>query len=684
MIQWEVIGETIYVTDTDNTEIAVNGSDLAVEGLPQSLSKPVDSSVSVTASELQFPNAAVYAFGQEKKWRYELNHTGDQISLPFGNYLVDIDAEIKSYLRFTGRATIRKHPGCSRIQIRFPTATGLTLGFRSRNELPTQTVSIPQTPAGVATAVSHLSVAHHTTGPDRTYPTLRSHPPLLEFGDEVSIPPTVQKEKSDTGIELVVPPTYESVFVTAPLAYYLQANVRTEPGVKPQLSLPGVNRVHSLSLLPTLEQDVQRLLRKTFFLDSLVRNAGPYRTTLSELSLLEALELDASGLYDATPQQRLETYLDVPDAAIGHRLPDWGLGTSLKPVAENARTLPFLLDQLSLIYLPQTSELDGKELVERSLDDFYRSPASGEVAAVKMVKPQSQIGKLHGWLADGVPIDVFKSTPEAYYNRLEFLTNCDETTSICVVLNDDSMAGEHTDVAEIYQQRGEELSIDVEIKQDLKTASLAHVFESSWNFIHFIGHCETDGLRCPDGNLSMTCIDRSHVETFFLNACGSFYEGMELIEKGSVAGAVTLSKVLNEHAVKVGSTFAKLLSYGFSIERAMQLARRRIMMGKDYAVVGDGTHRLTQGKHPVPTTAELETLKNGQYVLTLESFSTREAGSYYMPPVPENDLSYLCGTDSTFILSDEQIQSFLDSSQLPVIYDGDLYWSQELVDQFCR
>ncbi len=111
------------------------------------------------------------------------------------------------------------------------------------------------------------------------------------------------------------------------------------------------------------------------------------------------------------------------------------------------------------------------------------------------------------------------------------------------------------------------------------------------------------------------------------------FEGQTLIEKGSVAGAVTFTKVLNDHAVKVGSTFAKLLVHGFSIERAMCLARRRIMMGKDYAVVGDGTHSLIQGEHRLPTTVTIEELEDtdDQFLVTFDCYSTEATGAYYFP-----------------------------------------------------
>jgi len=202
--------------------------------------------------------------------------------------------------------------------------------------------------------------------------------------------------------------------------------------------------------------------------------------------------------------------------------------------------------------------------------------------------------------------------------------------------------------------------------------------ESHTDFVHYIGHCETHGLRCPDGYLSASSLSECNAETFFLNACGSFHQGRELVERGSVAGAVTFSGVLNDHAVKVGSTFARLLVHGFSMERAVRLARRRIMMGKDYAVVGDGTHVLTQSSNRLPATVTLQETDAGGFLLTYDQFSAGNLGAFYRPYIEGNEYSYLCGNESEFALDREATRSFLRRAEMPVIYDGDLYWSGEL------
>ncbi len=688
MIEWAVEDTHLRVVDADNAEVYIRADPLEVSTDCAAIDRPVDETLAVTTTALRVPHAVVYAFSLAGPAWYQLAPDETTLSLPSSEYIVDIDTEVKLYLRFSGSATIQRTSDFSTLVISFDELTRVLVGVRSRHEFPAGTITVPETPDGIAAGITHLSSSHETDSPDRTYPTLRGHPPLLERGSRLSVPDAITPEVS--GIELVVPPSYEALFTVAPLAYYLQATVRVEAGVEPHLWLPDVACEHTLSSMPALERAAARVLRQCFFLDCLVRNAGPYRTTLAELSLVDALELDIEHLYEQPIQERVATYLDVPYAGIEHRLPQWHLATYVEPTPAAVDALPFLLDRLSLIYTPEMSTLEGKELVERSLADFYRGgeavrthprQGAGEVASVDIVKPHLKEGRVHGWLADGVPIDVFKLTTTAYRNRLEYLKRPTDSMSIGVVLNDPAMIGEQDRVAAIYRQRARALSMDVTVEENLTVAALASTLESDFDFLHYIGHCETDGLRCPDGYLTTSSLETCGVETFFLNACGSFYEGMELIERGSVAGAVTFTQVLNEHAIKVGSTFAKLLMHGFSIERAMRLARRRIMMGKDYAVVGDGTHSLTEGDLQLPTTVRVEPLEDGRYLLHLECYSTRVNGLYYIPHTAQNEYAYLSGTPSYFTLEQPQLVAFLREAEAAVIYDGDIYWSTEVLDE---
>ena len=137
----------------------------------------------------------------------------------------------------------------------------------------------------------------------------------------------------------------------------------------------------------------------------------------------------------------------------------------------------------------------------------------------------------------------------------------------------------------------------------------------------------------------------------------------------------------DEHAAKVGTMFARLVAHGYAIERALALSRRREMMGKDYAVVGDGTHRLTQTENRLPTSAVLQEMGDDQFLLTYDQYSTEHAGGHYHPYIEGNDYAYLCGNESEFALTRDEAVEYLARAEMPVVYDGDFYWSQELVGE---
>ena len=218
MIEWERDGNTLRVTDVANAELAVHGDELVVDERGGELPRPVDETLVATAGRLRVPHAVVYAFSLETDERYELDPHGGSLTLPDDEYILDVDTEIKTYVRFSGRATITQTDGFESVVISFPERTRATIGFRSRHELPVNTITVPDRPDAVADAITHLAAAHRTTSPNRTYPTLRGHPSLLEPGDELDIPAGLRADCPDTGIELVVPPTYEALYVTAPLA----------------------------------------------------------------------------------------------------------------------------------------------------------------------------------------------------------------------------------------------------------------------------------------------------------------------------------------------------------------------------------------------------------------------------------------------------------------------------------
>jgi len=320
-----------------------------------------------------------------------------------------------------------------------------------------------------------------------------------------------------------------------------------------------------------------------------------------------------------------------------------------------------------------------------------------EVASVDVVEPELRGGRIHGWLARGVPVEAYTPSPAAYEHRLAAHTGGD--LDVAVVLNDSAMADEREAVDRIYRERARGFPVDVSLHRSVAAADLAGLLETDHDFLHYIGHCDVDGLDCPDGPLDVESIDRSRAKVFFLNACGSCHQGRALVERGSVAGAVTMRSVLNRPAVTVGTAFARLLLCGFGIERAMGLARRQITMSTDYGVVGDGTYALADGEAAV---VRLERHPRG-FETTYTPAVGRTPGKTYWSPFDDVDVRdrpedgsedddvadvvdgdrLLC-RPSKAVLSRSALLEFLDGLRCPVVHDGSLRWPEPLARDLRR
>lgn len=684
MVAWgvsgvEVDGDADSTTEWDGSEVD-----------PAALVRQLHRSVSVGTEQLQRPADECYrgtvteiALPAVEPTLSRLDaepYRGTLSELPEGTFLLTMQApaavadraspfadadEIRIHLRFEGPAYVRSL-GTTTV-LAFDDWTAVTLGFVSVSSESRPQIQVPETPAGLATAVTYMSSAFHTMKPSRSHPEFRGHPPLVATGEPVQIPEAVRECRPDTGIRLRVPERVADVLVTAPLAYYLGAEVTVESRDSALLTADGTDVSISLGERSSLQCGVAQLLRKVFYLDCQVRHIDPDQ---NGDRITAALSLDADAVCSLPPAERLERYVDVSDDAVNSILPEWPLSTYVEPRADRVRCLPFLLERLSLVYLPDGSELDQSDLLDKTLADSYLCRGSAERPS--MIEPTLREGQLHAWLAPGNPIDACKTTPEAYLNRYRFECRCDSEPTVAVVLNDEEMADEHTEVTEIY--RAADLPMDVRVNERLSVAELADAFERQTDFVHFIGHCDDVGLRCPDGNLPLSSLDGTGTQTFFLNACGSYQQGLDLVEQGAVAGAVTFTDVLDKHAALVGTAFARLLCNGFSIQRALELARRRIMMCKDYAVVGDGTYSII----PCPDQPAVVWLSESESGFDLDCtvVSPERPGESYR--LPFGDGAVLNGEQTTHTLERDELAAALSGTSLPVIYDGEFHWSDDL------
>ncbi|MWG36736.1 hypothetical protein [Halomarina oriensis] len=533
-------------------------------------------------------------------------------------------------------------------------------------------LTVPATVDGLATALTYSGAGIAVTGPDRSHPDCRPHPPLVEFG-EVSIPDEVSTSRPETDVTARLPADRATLFVAAPLVYYLGAHVELHDG-PPTLVLP--DREHEFSPLPAFQHEVATLLGDTFFLDGLVRELPSEADACLE-DLLPSTGGCPYALASATPGERVAQYLDCDRGRVADERPEWHLATYTDQGDEEVRCLPYLLDAMSLVYLPQSSAIDAQGLLKHSLDDFYRARPEGDVASVDVLAPELHDGDLHAWLAEGVPVSAFTPSRAAYEHRLAASSGdhrTDDHLDVAVVLNDDRMSAEHDAVARTYRENADSFPARVSVHESLSTDELARVFEADHDFVHYIGHCEVSGLRCTDGGLDCSSLSESGARTFFLNACGSYHQGRTLVERGSVAGAVTIRTVLDEQAAAVGTAFARLLVRGFGIERAMRLARRQVLMSTDYAVVGDGTFALTPDTDPA--LLHVDPRSDGDYAVRYSVPAEGRVGGTFVAPF--ESCRRLRGTTASDTLDAEGTRALLADRQRPVIFDGDLRWSTDL------
>ncbi|MFB6127438.1 MAG: hypothetical protein ABEJ79_09135 [Halolamina sp.] len=598
---------------------------------------PVDRAVAVDATSLTL-DALVSGFVRDGDGRHvaTVDHD-DRHEFPAATYLVELGAAMKLYVRAEGRLVVDTDG---------PTTTvaapdgELRVGARSHHREPAGTIRVDGTARSLMRAVSALGSALKTTSPERSFPTLRGHPPEIAVDstvDGVALPDGVAPPESDVRIE--VPASRRYVYPAASLAYYLGATV--EPGSDPRL----VAGDHEFPLggPEGYDRTVERTLKRTFFLDCVVRTEGYYPVDLVERSAFEetlaterfaGVDFDFAGLYEASLPERLAAYDEVPWAAVVDHVPAWKLTTHLAPTADNAELLPFLVDDLAVVRLPEgrsTSTADAQaEAMTRRLggeESFTRSAATRSARSggggddPPLIDPAETEAIEHIWADDHAPLGATKASVAAFRNRLEHTPSAE--IGVTVVCNDDEMVEEGDIAASVYGD-GSDVPLDVRAYTDLSTDALQAVLETERDFLHYIGHIDADGFECSDGRLDASELDEVGIDAFLLNACTSYEQGMELLEAGAVGGVVTLSDVLNSGATRVGKSMVRLLNAGFPLYGALDVAKEESFVGGQYIVVGDGNVDLVQ-HDGIPTLFEVSQVGQETYNLTFVNYPSRRA-----------------------------------------------------------
>ena len=650
---------------------------------------PIDKAISITVKSVTLPIVIPICVRDENgNVLTKVEHSAHE-TFAADTYSLELCAPIRLYLRTEGPVTVSST--MTGMTIDFDAPTEILIGARSASKQPATTVTTTDNPEDVMAAISTFGTALKTTAPERALPSFRGHPPLIERGNELAIPPVI--DPPDTGVRLELPTEYRSIYVAAPLAYYLGASLA--PGDAPRL-ITDTGFEHGLDPAHGFEREVERVLKQIFFLDILTQPEGLYPVSLHERQAIEPhVDLDFASLYDQPSATRLETYLDVPFSALEDHLPEWKQTAHIVPTPASAEMLPFTVNDLAVIRTPQAETGSISNLQAAAVDEFLRADAatrsttSDSSSSGDYVRPERTESLEQVWVDEGTPLGASKATVNAYQNRLDRTPTAGDI-EITVVCNDIDHTTVYSDaememdeerdlVNRIYGSRAD-LPFSVNVYRDVTTTELRSVLDTPADFFHYIGHIEEEGFECLDGRLNAATLDTVGIDAFMLNACSSYKQGMGLIEAGSIGGIVTLSEVIDSAAIKMGRTFAGLLNRGFSLSAALDIARDETLFGGKYTVVGDGGLAIAQAESSTPLLVEVET--NGEmFDVEFELYPTRQSGmgSMFVPYLGDNDEYVLNSNHLQWgSVTREDLQNFLRLEDMPVRFEGTLRWAQNL------
>ena len=635
---------------------------------------PTDVAVAITTDRLAFvPTGACFVHGSGDVTEVELF---SRESFSAGDYTVELSGPLKLYADLKGPCDVGRR--VKNLTVDLPAPETVVVGARSLHERPATTLTTTEEPTDVMRAVSTFGNELKTLNSKRSYPTLRGHPPALEVGDGLSVPPGLEPPEENVHVE--VPPALEYVLPAAPLSYYLGAGIRSAES--PALVVDGTR--HRLDRGGGFERTVERTLKRTFFLDCLVRTESPREVVLYERAQLDGvLDIDIGALWGRPPAERLEAYQSVPYRDIEPHLPDWRLTAHVQPTGTGIEALPFLANDLATTRVheglpteggatPPTPDVSGPE---RGLE---RSTAPGEV-----VRPPDTDSVAQAWVGPGVPVGANKTIPEAFRNWQRREQRDDGEVAVAVVCNDEGMLEEGTTARDAY---GSNLNLpfDVTFHDNLDTEELRLVFESDLDYVHYVGHVREDGFECADGTLDVAPLEAVGVDIAFLNACDSYRQGEALIEKGAVASVVTSDEVLDDGALRIGKTMARLLNRGFPLDGALSVAKARSIVGSQYLVLGDGNADIAQARGVIPWVAEVESDGPDRYRLRVTPYPTRwmGMGAQFRPAVGENSSVFLVPKSLPEAeASTARLRRYLESGSFPVILDGEFTWSKDALGE---
>ncbi|KZN25126.1 MULTISPECIES: hypothetical protein [unclassified Haladaptatus] len=653
---------------------------------------PVERAVEVQTSSIEMhANRGVVIRDLDGTIRFDSSNNQCGEILPRDSYVVELSGKpMKIYLSLSGPISFERKGSDS--ELSFGQERSIIIGVRSKVRKPPGTITVTDDTNDIMRAMSLFGSVLKTTSSERSYPTLRGHPPLIERGNEFHVSSSVTSGETET--TLVLPPEREYLYPATSLAYYLNSSVVS--GRSPRLIAKDFE--YELGTGNSYEETIERILRQVFFLDCLVRTDGFYSVELYEREVIEPrLDIDLDVLFDTSLEERLRAYLGIPFDTFEPVISSWHLAVDMVPTVENVEILPFLANKLAFVRTAQPPS-ERKEETPELVHEFYREGFSKNSAkASTKSNPSAKIFEMEGksntrqraWVGPGYPLRWSKLTYDGLHSySTRSRTNEGSSTAtinVTIVCNDPMMQDE-SNVVDDYEL-WDLPQFNVTVHHRTTKAELMEQLSTQTDFFHYIGHISDKGIHCEDGYLDVQNLSEVNVRMFLLNACNSYEQGMALLKRGSTAGIVTLSKVSNATATEIGRLLVRLLSSGFQFQTALSLIHRIHLLGYRYIVLGDAYSTLCQTPGMTSYVTHISSSDGGMFEVKLEIYP---AGDYQRgiivgTAVENTPRHYLpTGEVATFDLSKGELEDFFMEENAPVEINGDIYWSDELTAEKVR
>ncbi|WP_137288043.1 hypothetical protein [Natronorubrum halophilum] len=637
---------------------------------------PIDSAAKVKADMITLPTTGTIYIRKKDGSMIEVQ-PNDHLSLLRSEYTLDLSGPLKLYAHL--KSSVQIYSDTEHTYITLDDSTFITLGARSYHRRPAGTITTTSEPGDIMQAVSAFGSALKTITPERSYPTLRGHPPTIELGNQLNIPERFVSPETEVQIE--VPQTLRHVFVTAPLAYYLGAEII--PGTTPRLII-GPDYSYDLNQENSFEETIEQILKHIFFLDCIVRTEGTTPLPLYEREKIEPeLNYNIENLYKQPLTEQLRTYLEgISLSTVKPHLPKWRLETYLQPNSKMSEFLPFIVDRLSIIKVKEENEKSASSIPEQTqaIEEFVRNDTSTcRTEAESEANERGSTVTIRQFWKKSKFKQITSTTPlSAFHNSIGRNPRADPI-EIKVICNDEDMIEELDEINKIYGSR-KEIPFSVTAYHNISTCDLKQVLKHETDFLHYMGHVDENGLGCSDGKLDVSQTSDVGAKAFLLNACQSYEQGVSLIEAGSIGGIVTLDDVVNSGAVKVGSTIAQLLNRGYPLYAALEISREKNIVGKQYHLVGDGITTIAQSKMGSPNVC---TVTNDKCGLKLEMSTYRTVktgkGGLFTPCLDSIESYYLTpGRTDQIPVTEAQLQELFDMDNIPISFNSDIEWSDNI------